>query len=49
MSIKKKILQFLPVYRCKDAIMDELSNMNRTISTIETRLAELDYKNEYLF
>lgn len=49
MGIKRKFLHLLPVYRSKDAIMDELNNLNNKLESLEKSIKDLDGKNEYMF
>lgn len=53
MSIKQKILNLLPAYRCKNSIEANLYDINRSIdqrlNRMEQRIFDLDAKNEYLF
>lgn len=53
MSVVKELIKLLPLYRCKNAIMDELYNINQQINqelnNIKKQIFELDSKNEYLF
>ena len=49
MGIKERLSQLIPSYRCKVAIMDELSNVNRRMFQIKKQIADLNEKSEYLF
>ena len=49
MSIKKRVLRLIPSYRCKDAIMDELSHLNQQLNLKNRRIADLNAKNDFLF
>lgn len=49
MGIKNKITKWLPAYRSKDAIMDELAYMRDDLRMLKRQVKDLDEKNEYLF
>ena len=49
MNIVQKLQSLLPVYRCKNAVMDELYGIQNRIDHLENSIHNLDKKNEYLF
>lgn len=49
MRIKSLITKLVPSYRAKDAIMDELGNLRRSISELSCQMKDNQRKNEYLY